>query len=276
MAVQGELFVAVNLCANCLCLWTGGRLSRLGPPPAKRLWASAAGGVLYALAAYAYPLTFLRSILFALVSCYCMVWAAYPLSSLEERLRAGASTLFAGFWLGGCAAFLWSQHLPPLFALAMSAVSLALTELALKRPVRAAPCVTQLEIVHRQNTARFSCMVDSGNLLTDPVTGLPVIVCSRRSLLPVLPFAALAAWEDQLAPGFRLISVRTAAGRSMMMCFRPECVSLLADGAWEPVNAVIAVAPLSYDGSQALVPSSLLPLRAPKGASSGASRHMEG
>ena len=101
----------------------------------------------------------------------------------------------------------------------------------------------------------LTALIDSGNLLRDPVTGLPVIVISRRaaSRLTVLP------QPGRLTPGMRLLSVRTVAGTALMAVFRPSAVFIEEKGVWRAVNAIVGLSPDGYEGFQALVPASLIP-----------------
>ena len=117
---------------------------------------------------------------------------------------------------------------------------------AIDRRTPALSCATV--IIHLSDRqVRLTALLDSGNLLRDPLTGLPVIVCSRRALSPL----------NLLKPRLRLIAVRTAAGQALMPVFRPTSVRLLTGGTWRDANALIGIAPESYNGFQALVPVSL-------------------
>ncbi len=96
-------------------------------------------------------------------------------------------------------------------------------------------------------TIRLTALIDSGNLLRDHLTGLPVIVCSRKA-------------AEGLAKGarnIRLISVRTAAGSGLMPVFRADRIRLFTQGKWHEADALVGLALSGYDGFQALVPQSL-------------------
>lgn len=101
----------------------------------------------------------------------------------------------------------------------------------------------------------LTALIDSGNLLRDALTGLPVIVISRRSAARLIPLPP----DGTLAPGMRLIPVRTISGTSLMTVFRPDQVCILTGGSWQRAEALIGVSPDGYDGYQALLPASLLP-----------------
>lgn len=115
------------------------------------------------------------------------------------------------------------------------------------------PCVA-VEITHAGFHLELTALVDSGNLLRDPITQLPVIVISQAAAARLMPYVH----PDMLAPGMRLISVRTIAGSSLMPVFRPSQVRLLLPQGWQTVSAVIGLSPDGYSGFQALLPACLL------------------
>lgn len=114
-----------------------------------------------------------------------------------------------------------------------------------------ASCAT-LEITHSARRLQLTALVDSGNLLRDPITRLPVIVISRKAAARLLPR------PEAFAPGMRLISVRTVSGSSLMPIFRPGEVRLLLPQGWQTIHAVIGLSPDGYSGFQALVPASVI------------------
>ncbi|MBQ8536993.1 MAG: sigma-E processing peptidase SpoIIGA, partial [Clostridia bacterium] len=226
--------------------WGAARLT--GQCPGLRLMAAAALGAIAALAGFGgWPGLLLLP--------FCMVWIAWPGLSPPRIVRVGAAVLLSGALLSGLCTLLWQHGVHPLWALAAGSGLMALSGLTFKAP--APSRCSRVEIQFRGSTLRLSAMVDTGNLLSDPVTGLPVIVCSRQALLPLLPFTALTM-EEETPAGFRLLSIRTCAGRGLMLLFRPEEMRLERKGVWQPCQALIGVAPAPYDGMQALVPAALI------------------
>lgn len=115
-------------------------------------------------------------------------------------------------------------------------------------PASRAACIL-LEITHGARRLELTALVDSGNLLRDPITRLPVIVISRQTARRLV--------DSDLA-GMRLISVRTVAGSALMPIFRPQQVQVLLPHGWQTVQAVIGLSPDGYSGFQALVPSCVI------------------
>lgn len=112
-------------------------------------------------------------------------------------------------------------------------------------------------------------MVDTGNLLRDPMSGRAVICGEREALIPILPapladalrgrgMDALAVSED--ARRLRLIPAGTVTGGGMLTGFLPDRVEVAYEHhgkqVTRTVDAVVAAADLA--GTRALVPSELL------------------
>ena len=107
-------------------------------------------------------------------------------------------------------------------------------------------------------------MVDTGNLLRDPMSGKPVICVHAEAIADLLPptlWDALTQGGDptQLEPlaarRLRVIPLVTAAGEGLLYGFLPDGVTLNTGKENTPVEAVIALTSLSK--TQALVPGEL-------------------
>lgn len=114
------------------------------------------------------------------------------------------------------------------------------------------PSVRHASLAMRVGRRRLviDALMDSGNLLRDPLTGLPVIVLSPAAAKRLdLPDRA-----DDLRPGMRLTPIRTASGGALVILVRPDELRLDR----RPVRAMLGVAPVSDARYNALVPVSLL------------------
>lgn len=121
-----------------------------------------------------------------------------------------------------------------------------------KREVLVEVCV-----LGRSISLKLLC--DSGNLLKDPFLGKPVIVISEASLRDILP-TELGAEEPALSVihtlKARLIPVSGVVGKGMLVCFRPDRISV--EG--KTVEAAVAInsGGGDYGGCDGIIPQILI------------------
>lgn len=232
VAAPAALVIDVAVCLAMCCMAFGRR----------RLWLT---GGLYLLVSMV-----MGGVMTALYHWLNRAGAAALLPSGEEGLSSIAFLLLA--MIGGGVTFLWGR----VFRKAESRRETAVT----------------LSITYGGKTVTLSGMIDSGNLLTDPVGGLPVIAVKREaveslwspSLKAFLAAPALTAESLSHIPEgrrLRLIPTDTATGAGLLVAVLPDEITLAEVGKNAPphrVSALISPVPLAGSPSEAMVPSALL------------------
>lgn len=243
MQVSGILYLLEQtLGALAILLSTGYVAGRRRPLWPRLLLTSVLCGLL-AMAAGIYPLLRLTALGLMLMA----PWAAWP--GTPQPLRLPLITLGTGLLLAGCIRFV--HTLLPLGWLCVLLCCVLLPPLLRRSSSRPLPRCATVEIRKAEHRLTLPALIDSGNLLRDPISGLPVIVIPRRAAL------RLTALDQPDACPVRCISVRTVTGASLMAVFRPDAVRLEVDGAWILTRAIIGLAPEGYEGAQALIPACL-------------------
>ena len=112
----------------------------------------------------------------------------------------------------------------------------------------------------------LSAMVDSGNLLRDPVSGRAVIVADLARLKPILPPALFHAYESgdfslwlsshEQAKRIRPIPTRTASGEGLLFAMVPDRLTLTEGASSYPADYLLAAAVLgeTAQGFDAVIP----------------------
>lgn len=254
-----ERYGVYNMLAAALSLVLAARLGALPPPERKRLALASALAGLSATAALRWPglaIPSLCTLPLGAALCYGMhgrqaAARATLLALAGAALLAGLGTLLLG-WLPRAGA--WAA-LP---ALALLLPLLRLMPSACRE-------VTQIELRRGDCQALLPAMLDTGNLLVDALSGLPVVVIGRRAAEAFFPPERLRKLQllRELPPGVRLLRVRTAAGHALLPVFRPDRLTLYRDGQPCEAAAMVAIAPEDYAGVQALVPAAALSACAP-------------
>ncbi len=245
--LPGEVYVVGNalLCGCALPL--GGKLAGAEHPGTVRLLEAAALAGILAAAGVFLPLL-------GLLGLPLCVWLAYRTQGRAAVLRCIVTTLCASLLLGGAMTALLERGMHP-WAAAGAAL---LLESLLYLLIRLLPCVLRevrhVELRVGERSIMLPAMVDSGNLMRDPITSLPVLVIPLGAAHALYPEADSLDKLHALPKGFRLLHVRTAAGAGLLPMFRPDRCWLYLDGRRQEARLLAAVAGREYRGAQALVP----------------------
>ena len=263
---------AVNFIVDYLLLLITGRMCALELKRLRYALGAAVGGI-YAVAAVLPGVEFLAGGTMKLVAAGAMALAAF---GGERRLLrpvltflAASAALGGGVWaLSMFSGGLRSVALPvtvDLRTLTLAfALSYALLSAAFHRYGRRAQRrLRRVEVEFLGEKARFQALEDSGNELSDPISGCAVMVVERyamRELLPELPPGAdaevimeLAGADARYRGRLRLVPYSAVGVEcALLAAFRPDRITV--DGKVTE-GILVAVAPnrLSADGEYAAV-----------------------
>ena len=115
---------------------------------------------------------------------------------------------------------------------------------------------------------RFCFICDTGNVLTDPYSGSPVIVMSAKAAERLKGLDLQTLLCDKTPDGnaaldahFRYIPARSACGTHVFPAFRPESIELIVNGKNIKADAVIALdadKSNTYCGTDGILPAELV------------------
>lgn len=250
MRVSSWLYLIEQTCCGACLLSAIGLSAGLRRSRPWRILFTSSVLALLTMAAVSAPV-WLRLLLLAVTALAPrLVWPDAP-RRLQGRMAA--LSLIASVWLTGLMRLLHPLALPGAALLTLGCTALA----ALPRAVRTAPgvpSVTTVEVRIGPRRMALTALIDSGNLLRDGITGLPVIVISRQAAARLMALPP----EGALLPGMRLMNVRTISGTAMMTILRPDGLRLLTGKQWQDAQALIGLSPDGYEGFQALLPACLV------------------
>lgn len=252
MRVSGWLFLIEQfLCSLCLLMAMGrsAGLTRLSLP--RLLAASAAVSALCLFGMGLPALLRLLPLALAMGAAPLLAWPAVP-DRLKLRLLALGS--FLSIWTVGLMRLGAGLSLPGMAVMLLCCCALTASPALVKRASCVPACAT-VDIRCGRDRLTLTALVDTGNLLRDAVTGLPVTIISRRAAARLIPLPP----PGSISPGMRLISIRTVTGTALMTVFRPDRVRIQQGKSWLDVHTLIGLAPECYEGFQALIPASLAP-----------------
>jgi hypothetical protein len=251
MTVYIEQILLVNLLASGSLLWITARL--WGRAIAwGRLAASSAAAALWAAASTLPTLTALRSPWAWGAGIAAVTLLCYLPGGIRDFLRLWL-TLWGATLLAGGAALAVDSLLGAPYAYACAPLGLAAAALTARfaLPGWRGGARSFRVTISRPGRKGFPALIDSGNCLTEPLSGLPVIVAgpdAGRELLG-MPLEALSE-------GVRWIPLRTASGGGALPALPVSDICVEREGEKEPCGAVyVAVTVAALPGGvSALVP----------------------
>ena len=237
-----EACLAVNMAADTLLLAAVSRA--LGLFNLRRVLAAGALCAVYAALAAARPVPLssipVQGLLLVVVSV--LISGPYAFG----RYGAAAVALCVGAVCGGSCAVLCSLS-GPWAALAGAGLgALALLSLLTLRPPSSSAYEVEVILAVGLCTARFPALVDTGNRLREPVSGLPVLIAEAGLLKGLQP-----------GSGFRTLRYGAVGGGGCMPCFKPSAVWIRRGPVRRRAPDIwVAVAPQPLPGLfRALAPS---------------------
>lgn len=113
---------------------------------------------------------------------------------------------------------------------------------------------------------RFRAVVDTGNALRDPITGIPAAVLSVKAaerLMPEIfpeartlsPGECLSRLPEAYRARARLLPAKTVTGEGLLLAFRPERFELEEqDSEARSYELLLVIAPMEHDEAEILLP----------------------
>ena len=257
MAVSVEAYWLVNFAMDLLATAIIAR--SLGRVRWKRVALAAAVGASWAALAQLGALRFLSSLPALAALSLLMAAIAIPPDSLRSALVSGAALLGGGVFLGGvqlaALRLFRGAGTAAFFAGALLGAGALLAATALRKK-RLVTWEVQVFLSAGGGEARFRALVDTGNRLREPFSGLPVLICERGVLADVLPAGYDALPPGGAPPGFRQVGYGALGGGGRMNCFRPElCLVDYGNGYLKSPDLWVAVYPGKMPGGvRALAP----------------------
>ncbi len=257
--IYADVYAMVNFGMDFIALVMSGRLLsrriRLG-----RVLGGAAVGAIYGAILLFCGAGRLLSGLTLLPAAAAMCFAAYRSRTVGCILSEIAAYIGISLLLGGAisalGAFLPRSAEPSpgtfsVLALAGAAVTMAAGILIVRRRTEKT-AVVEWKLAGRHFAA--VALVDSGNLLRDPISGKSAVILSARFLPEELRDTAHLPAE--LRTRFRLVPHKTVGGGGMLTAFRPE--ELRVGGHERDALVAFDLDTESYGEHDGIVPSSLV------------------
>ncbi len=220
MTVYVDVVLLENLCMNYIILFGTGYIIKLKIKHWRILVSSSIGAV-YAILAYMGIFPLYANIVVKIILSLCMVYIAFNPKNIKAIIKELIVFYLVSFALGGCAfALLYIVRPQDIFmkdgvyigtyplkiALLGGIVGFIITYVAFK-VVKTRMNKNELiyEIVLKINEKELTTkvMLDTGNMLKDPISNNPVVLIEKKILYDILPKELLENTKNMLGGDFK-------------------------------------------------------------------------
>lgn len=277
MDIYADIYFIINFSMDFICLYICSLCMKTAIKIRRLLLASVIGGIFSVISLILQGnniISFFLTLCVGILMCYIVFSCKAPLRFLFSFIIY----LAVSFFMGGGLTFLYSwlnSFLPTsspvplspseiLFpaALLCAVASLFLSHISNRYLNRKN---AEIHIEHGQTSITINALVDSGNLLCDPISGSPVILLSTSASLNFIPSGNFSPEHVAELPEFnsklRVIPIKQQEGTSIITAFSPQMITVNG----ETKRCLVAFTKTdSFGGTEALLPSSLLPLSSNK------------
>lgn len=204
MTIYLDVVLIENLCMNYIILFATGYLLKRKMNHIRLILSALLGGI-YAILAYMEILEIYSNIVFKIILSIVMVYLAYNAKSIKQMAKELVFFYLTSFVFGGCAFallyFIKPQEIlirngtyvgtyPLKVAILGGIVGFTITVLAfhfVKKRLSKKDMYCKIKIYFGKENITTIAFIDTGNMLRDPITSMPVIVVEKEILKNILP-----------------------------------------------------------------------------------------
>ena len=289
--VYVDILFLINFSMDYICLYITVKILHRKTKLWRMLLASAIGGA-YSVAALFIASPPIWELIADGIVCIAICFAAFAQKGQRSLRLLLYSFLFFGIsmMMGGCMTAIFnalsklqlpldsipaddlSTYLFAILAAIAGIISLKSGQL-ISHTSAVKKCKLEIEFCNCK--FEFDGLCDSGNLVKDPISHLPVIFVDRKKLENSLDLSFIDEYKngrllpDSPCKNLRLIIINTAAGRSAAVAAAPQSIIITPDGAGSSkrsssapvvIDALISPTDISksLDGYDAIVPSEII------------------
>lgn len=267
--LYADILFMINFSMDFITLYLTSRLTS-GPPSGYRTALSAASGGIYATLATALGIYGTASVLTAGIVSAVMVLIAFGYGSGTMLLRRTAVFWGLAMLLGGAMSAICSlgnNDFPGNSPSGETTVLFAGTTLCLLFVKAIAHFkkrkVVSVKVTLSGKSTVFEALCDSGNLISDPLSGTSVIIADSSVVKQIAPelCTSPSSIPDYLSTKIRMIPVTGVGGGGLLTGFVPDLVSVTDNKKEKKCSAIIAISDIGktfFGGYPANIPMSLL------------------
>lgn len=213
MTIYIDVVLIENLCMNYIILFATGYILKEKRNSIRLILSALIGGI-YSIIAYMQILDLYSNMGMKFLLSVIMVYIAYNAKNIKKMARQIVMFYMVSFVFGGCAFallyFVKPQEIimqngmyvgtyPLKIALLGGIVGFTIMTIAfkvVKAKLRKKDMYCEIQIYLNEKNIKTKAMIDTGNMLKDPITRMPVIVVQKNVLYDIIPYKILDNLEN--------------------------------------------------------------------------------
>lgn len=204
MTIYLDIVLIENLCMNYIILFAAGFIMKIKMNHIRLILSGLIGGI-YAILAYMNILPMYSTMWMKVILSIAMTYIAFAPKGIKTLLKELIMFYLVSFVFGGCAFallyFVKPQDIfmkdgvyigtyPIKIALLGGIVGFVVIHIAfkfVKSKMNKKELIYNVEIKIEEKILKIKALLDTGNMLKDPITGMPVVVIEKEKLKEILP-----------------------------------------------------------------------------------------
>ena len=204
MTVYLDIVFLENLCMNYVILLATGLICKSSVKHFRLILSSIIGS-LYAVIAFLPILKIYTNILLKIILSITMIYLAFAPKNVKEMLKKLMVFYLTSFAFGGCAfallyfvkpenIFMKNGVLVGTYPIKIAILGgllgftlIVTTFKIVKSKLSKKDMFCKLEIILEKKSQKITAMIDTGNMLKDPISRMPVVVVQKENLKEILP-----------------------------------------------------------------------------------------
>ena len=274
MTIYIDVIIVENLIMNYIILYATGTISKV-KISYLRIFCSSLIGAIYAITEYTFKLNIYSNIIIKTILSVIIIYVAFNPQNIKKMCKQLIIFYVTTFTFGGIATYLiyvlkpqniiikngmyvGTYVLKVIFIGAIiGTIILFIAFKQVKSKITKKDMICKIKIKINGKEKTLDAMVDTGNMLKEPITGTPVAVVERTSLYDLLPKEILNNTESILGGDFKNIpedikreyipklKIRPFASlgkqNGMLVGIKPEKIEIINEQTEENKNAIIGI-----------------------------------
>lgn len=222
MTIYLDVIILENICMNYIILFATGLIYKVRIKQIRIIISSLIGGV-YAILTFVPILEIYKNFIFKIIISIIMVYIAFNAKNIKALLKQLLLFYLVSFAFGGCAFcllyFIKPQNIlirngyltgtyPIKIALLGGILGFVIVNIAfkvVKGKFSKKDMFCDIEIFFKEKSLQVRALIDTGNMLKDPISGMPVIVVESVMLEKIIPKGIINNLNKILGGGKEII-----------------------------------------------------------------------